>query len=115
MTSKELKEKFIDYMEFVYDWENVYRESEKNCTLLPCKRLIYKLTIEETSEKVDQKYLVIKLESPLVQKVIASYSYDLQSFVGKVGGTLGLFLGLPVFSFIEFFKFVVRKIMTRLM
>ena len=113
MTSPELGEKLIDYVDLVYEWENLYHGFEKNCTLLPCKRSIYKLAIKETSEEVDQNYLAIELDSPLVQKVIDSYSYDLQSFVGEVGGTLGLFLGLSVFSFIEFFEFVVRKIITR--
>ena len=38
-----------------------------------------------------------------------SYSYDIQSFVGEVGGTLGLFLGLSVFSFVEFAEYLLRK------
>ena len=54
--------------------------------------------------------LKIQLENPNVLTIVDSYSYDIQSFVGEVGGTLGLFLGLSIFSFVEFAEFLLRKI-----
>ena len=53
--------------------------------------------------------LKIRLENPNVLTIVDSYSYDIQSFVGEVGGTLGLFLGLSVFSFVEFAEYLLRK------
>ena len=53
--------------------------------------------------------LKIRLENPNVLTIVDSYSYDIQSFVGEVGGTLGLFLGLSVFSFVEFVEYLLRK------
>ena len=105
-----LADEFIDYSTLVYEWDIWYRDLKQNCTLLPCNRSIYKITVEKKSEEVDLNHLTIELESPLVQRFTDGYSYDLQSFIGEVGGTLGLFLGLSMVSFLEFFEYVVRKI-----
>ena len=41
------------------------------------------------------------LRDPIVEYNIDSISYDLQSLIGEVGGTLGLTIGLSFFSFAE--------------
>ena len=76
-----------------------------------CVRSIYKTTVT-TKESGPPDYdlsLKIRLENPNVLTIVDSYSYDIQSFVGEVGGTLGLFLGLSVFSFVEFAEYILRK------
>ena len=88
-----------------------------------CVRSIYKTTLttkeldyecENLGKKPTKYYyglseLKIRLENPNVLTIVDSYSYDIQSFVGEVGGTLGLFLGLSVFSFVEFAEYLLRK------
>ena len=54
--------------------------------------------------------LIIEMESTNVQSIVDSVAYDFQSLIGEVGGTLGLFLGLSTFSFVQFFEYIIRKI-----
>ena len=68
------------------------------------------IVAKETGESRGRSYLSIQLENPSVLTIADSYSYDLQSFIGEVGGTLGLFLGLSIFSFVEFAEYIIRKI-----
>ena len=79
---------------------------------LKCNRSIYNVRTELTKSAVldDNKAIVdIQIESPTVQNVIDSYSYDSQSLVGEIGGTLGLFLGLSTYSFVEFITYILEK------
>ena len=79
-----------------------------------CKRSIYKMDLSATDHNnFHMSELEIKLNNPNILTIIDDYSYDLQSFIGEVGGTLGLFLGLSMFSFIEFIEYVLRKICSR--
>ena len=66
--------------------------------------------VKETRNLGGSSKLSIQLENPGVLTIIDSYSYDLQSFIGEVGGTLGLFLGLSIFSFVDFAEYIFRKI-----
>ena len=77
-----------------------------------CKSTLYKVRTEITNEEFSkqQAKITIKLESPIVQNVVDSYAYDLQSLIGEVGGTLGLFLGLSTYSFIEFLTYIIEKL-----
>ena len=77
-----------------------------------CKSTLYKVRTEITNDELlkQQAKVVIKLESPIVQNVVDSYAYDLQSLIGEVGGTLGLFLGLSTYSFIEFLTYLIEKL-----
>ena len=54
--------------------------------------------------------LKIRLKTPNVLNIADSYSYDFQSLIGEVGGTLGLFLGLSMFSFVGFIEYILRKL-----
>ena len=69
--------------------------------------------INEPAVVSQQTSLKIQLENPYVLTIVDSYSYDIQSFVGEVGGTLGLFLGLSMFSFVEFAVYILRKIYSK--
>ena len=76
-----------------------------------CKTSIFKIALDKESGHFSgSSKLSIQLENPGVLTIADSYSYDLQSFIGEVGGTLGLFLGLSIFSFVEFAEFIIRKI-----
>lgn len=75
-----------------------------------CKSTLYKVRTDITNNGLQQAKVTIKLESPIVQNVVDSYAYDLQSLIGEVGGTLGLFLGLSTYSFIEFLTYIIEKL-----
>jgi hypothetical protein len=51
----------------------------------------------------------IKLEDPIVEYNIDYISYDIQSLIGEVGGTLGLTIGLSGFSIIELMIWLMQK------
>ena len=72
--------------------------------------MIKQTLAKETEFMNNESKLEIQLENPNVLTIVDSYTYDIQSFVGEVGGTLGLFLGLSIFSFVEFIEYILRKI-----
>jgi hypothetical protein len=56
-------------------------------------------------------YLRIKLTDPVVEVSTDLVSYDLQSLIGECGGTLGLTLGISVYSGLESVIYLLKKIM----
>ena len=73
--------------------------------------MIYdKSTMHNEDFKTNAANVYIYLERETVQNVIDSYAYDLQSLIGEVGGTLGLFLGLSTYSVVEFVTYIIEKI-----
>ena len=94
--------------------ESYYSYHGQGCPQMPrCKRSVYKLAIKP-NQYLDRSStgsaLKIQLESPNVQTIEDSIAYDLQSLIGEVGGTLGLFLGLSTMSFIDFILFTLSKV-----
>lgn len=72
--------------------------------LLPCNRTVYNSYIEYKSRPMlNRATLTIQYVNPYVQTIKDSHSYDMQSLIGEVGGTLGLLLG---FSFISIFDLI---------
>ena len=103
------------YADIVTTWHNNYQLNENRCPKMPkCKRSIYKMDLSATDRNdFRTSHLEIKLKNPNILTIIDDYSYDLQSFIGEVGGTLGLFLGLSMFSCIEFIEYVLRKLCSK--
>ena len=96
------------YADIVTTWHDDFLHHEKNCPKMPkCKRFIYKMDLFPND---GYPSLSIKLTDPNILTIVDGYSYDLQSFIGEVGGTLGLFLGLSMFSIIECIAYVLRKL-----
>ena len=103
----------VQYSHLVMAWHDAFTLHEKTCPKWPkCKRSLYNLESLSTNERIDgiHSTLHIKLKSPNVLNIVDSYSYDFQSFIGEVGGTLGLFLGLSMFSIVEFIEYFLRKL-----
>ena len=100
------------YADIVTIWYDDYQLNEDKCPKMPkCKRSIYKMDISMSKRNdFSKSRLEIELNNPNILTIIDDYSYDLQSFIGEVGGTLGLFLGMSMFSFIEFIEYVLRKL-----
>ena len=107
----------------VNEWQSrVYRSDAKYSNIFPvsvcptipkCKRSVFKLTNSPTSHAIQDTIsstFLIKLESSNVLNIVDSYAYDLQSLIGEVGGTLGLFLGLSMDSLVEFAEYVINNL-----
>ena len=72
--------------------------------LLPCNRTVYNSYIEyKPRYSGNRSSVIIQYVNPYVQIIKDSHSYDMQSLVGEVGGTLGLLLG---FSFMSIFDLI---------
>ena len=85
--------------------------SKRACPLIKrCKRANYEL-FENFQLGEDPTYsdLILKPLDSTVQYVKDDLAYDTQSFIGEVGGTLGLMLGLSFISVIDFIQCVVYK------
>ena len=96
----------------VEKWRDIRYDIRRNKTCpsgLKCNHPIYNTRTELTKSTTERATLHIQLESPTVQNVVDSYSYDSQSLVGEVGGTLGLFLGLSTYSLVEFITYFMEK------
>ena len=53
----------------------------------------------------------ITLDNELVTYVEEYFTYDLQSFIGEIGGTFGLFLGVSMLtSLFDLFEFILHSI-----
>ena len=109
------KNRNVSYADIVATWYDKYLLNEKDCPKMPkCKRSVYQMDLETTKDgSYEKSNLIIKLKNPNILTIVDEYSYDLQSFIGEVGGTLGLFLGLSMFSFIELIEYVLRKLCSK--
>ena len=62
----------------------------------------------------DEGQVVIEFASHLVEVFRDSDAYDAQSFIGEVGGTMGLLLGLSLLSIAEMILDKLFALLTRL-
>ena len=100
-------------------WKKVKIEaansSKEACPLVKrCKRANYELF--ENFQNGDDPGFSDLILSPLdstVQYVKDDLAYDTQSFIGEVGGTLGLMLGLSFISVIDFIQYLVYKFLNQ--
>jgi hypothetical protein len=111
------------YSELVKAWKCYYDGSAcplgtksyipETCSKNPkCQRSIYQMNLQPLKDVlpgINNSLLKIQLASPHVQYIEDSHSYDFQSFIGEVGGTLGLFLGLSFLSIVNCIEFAVTK------
>ena len=83
-----------------------------NCTKnTPCVKKEYLLEIGSASDNLQKCFvngnsnldtcLILSFGHKIVESIITTASYDAQSLIGEVGGTLGLFLGLSGLSILE--------------
>ena len=84
----------------------------ENCSKnTPCVKTEYPLEIGSASDNLHKCFhtensnldtcLILSFGHKTVESIITTASYDAQSLIGEVGGTLGLFLGLSGLSLVE--------------
>ena len=88
-----------------------YKGLYSKCTSkMACKQPTYQLEMTK-SVKVENSTIELVLASPIVEYNIDSISYDLQSLIGEIGGTMGLTLGLSIYSLIDFVEYIEERVM----
>ena len=66
---------------------------------------------EENEKNQNVTEVHITLDNELVTYVEEYFTYDLQSFIGEIGGTFGLFLGVSMLtSLFDLFEFILHSI-----
>ena len=89
------------------------QENIVNCStiLRPCKKIDYSFVsygedFVEDEENWQMTVVEASINNELVTYIEEYFTYDLQSFIGEVGGTFGLFMGVSLlttlFDLIEF-------------
>ena len=89
-------------------WKTTLEEARSKCETIPrCKRSIYDASFEPSYQNVGHNKARVRFQmsSSSVQFITDSYGYNLQSFIGEVGGTAGLFLGLSFLSVFDLFEY----------
>ena len=106
-----LNEGNVSVTDFFSIWKNLKNEEVDECPLIKrCQRAVYKLYENfETKEGNDSSQLILKPLDSTVQYIKDDYAYDTQSFIGEVGGTLGLMLGLSFISIFDFIDVLIQK------
>ena len=85
------------YPAFRFRCPNGTLANDFNCTdLHSCHNEVLTLDIPSKTGTNNLSEIFLRWKEPYVTHMEDFYSYDAQSFIGEVGGTLGLFLG---FSF----------------
>lgn len=108
-----IKEGNISVTDYYNIWKNIQNSTQKsNCPAIKrCQRTDYELY--ESHETSIFNHTAIFNLSPLtstVQYVKDAHTYDAQSFIGEVGGSLGLMLGLSFTSVFDFFEYLLTKL-----
>ena len=106
-----LNEGNVTVKDFFNIWKDLKTEEIGNCPLIKrCQRAVYKLYENfESLESNDSSQLILKPLDSTVQYIKDDYAYDTQSFIGEVGGTLGLMLGLSFISIFDFIDVLIQK------
>ena len=89
------------------------QENIVNCStiLRPCKKIDFSFVSNgedfvEDEENSQMTVVEASINNELVTYIEEYFTYDLQSFIGEVGGTFGLFMGVSLlttlFDLIEF-------------
>jgi hypothetical protein len=77
----------------------------------PCNIIKYFINVDSYPSISDNTSMVIlKIQSPTIEYIVDTYYYDAQSFIGEVGGTLGLLLGLSILSLVDVINWLITKI-----
>ena len=94
------------------------QENIVNCStiLRPCKKIDYYFVaydedFVEDEENWQMTIVEASINNELVTYIEEYFTYDLQSFIGEVGGTFGLFMGVSLLTTLfDLIDFVCRSL-----
>ena len=90
------------HVEFHENFNQMYEENLKSCPkAFGCIHKGYTLSVKRESRLNKFARIHVIFSNPIVEYVIEEVSYDLQSLIGEVGGTMGLTVGLSFLSIFE--------------
>ena len=102
------------YKNLLFEWETLVKK--QNCEKSqPCQRSLYQLQFADLHDPyfnpaTNGAVLQIQLGGPNIMHIEDFLSYDFQSLIGEVGGTLGLFLGLSFLSIIQCIEYITKNL-----
>ena len=99
------------HVHFHKHFEKMYNDNLNECpSVQSCTHIDYKLTVS-ANLNLGSKQSVIGIEfyKPVVKYYIEEISYDFQSLIGEVGGTMGLTVGLSFLSIVEWILDLFKK------
>ena len=121
-----LNETRVSYKNLYNAWEDYYKmqirsqqNNKETADAGPhCQRPLFQLQLTDLQDpyfnpSTNGAVLKIRLDGPNIMHIQDFFSYDFQSLIGEVGGTLGLFLGLSFLSIIECIEFSTKTILAR--
>ena len=98
------------HSQFYEHFEEMSKNNLINCpSVQSCIHIDYMLTVS-SNLKISASILStigIEFYKPVVKYYIEEISYDMQSLIGEVGGTMGLTVGL---SFLSIFEWILDSI-----
>lgn len=104
-------------LEYQKQWKQIQTKSKSNeCPMIKrCKRSLIEIneSLHAEKAKTNTSEIFIKIIDPTLQLITDSYSYDGQSFIGDIGGTLGLLLGYSFMSVIDLIEFIWIKVVEK--
>ena len=103
---------YVGIWEIVRDWNQFYAGAQEYEDILPCNRTVFYSVNERQPSKTEDTYakVTINYVNPYIQVIKDSSSYDMQSLIGEVGGTLGLLLGFSFISIFDLFEGVFKSL-----
>ena len=96
------------HVHFYNNYKQMYQDHMKQCpSLQGCKQAKYVMLGRSSPKpkgkgnKIKPTEVRIEFYKPIVEYYIEEISYDFQSLIGEVGGTMGLTVGLSFLSIFD--------------
>lgn len=106
--------------DYAKDWLIIQEETTvDSCPRFPrCHRSFYEVTestlYNEFLASIGKSRFILRPVTSTVQYLVDSYTYDEQSFVGEVGGTLGLLMGYSFLSAVDILELACLRLLQKL-
>ena len=98
------------HVHFQTHFDQMYKDNLVDCpSTQSCTHIDYKVHVSKNMESNIASQIGIMFYKPVVEYHIEEISYDFQSLIGEVGGTMGLTVGLSFLSIIEWIIDLFKK------
>ena len=98
------------HVHFQKHYDQMYNDNLVDCpSAQSCTHIDYRLHVAKNMKIVGTSIIGIMFYKPVVEYHIEEISYDFQSLIGEVGGTMGLTVGLSFLSIFEWILDLFKK------